>query len=554
MAYKKLSRRIAFGIIIIFLIVAGICSFASKADLRDDNFESSHKPVLITDWEAAENTVVLKENSVGIHRVFTADEFMDLREPCLFFTTKNLKVYAAVDGREVYHFNSFGSPYIGTESGNVVHSVNLPVNDGKNHEVFIEFYASFEAPEYLKDFYEIHARNIITPKIYFGSKAQTINKYLSECFFPALTSAIIMGIGLLCFITILVIFFRKKLYLRSMYYFSFFVFIMGAGFLIESGILDTFVPNTFFLYFVSTLIITIVPEIFGIFSAEFKSLSANAKVSAFFSVLSCINALLVCISAFIPLFPFSYVRIYVICVFIIYQFFIISTILSDSVSFSQKFSFNMIIMTITSAAMIVDLVFSLAPPGQNDAFRFTRPCFLVFIISLIYDVVTEFFSDEVLSARKKIYEEVVHSDQLTGTRSRLSFLQAGKIAIEKNSGEIVLTLCEIVNLKQINNKFGFDNGDLCLRMCADELKHRFGDRNVFRFDGTGFAVLTKNNPYSAVCAEMESLKKKFSSKNNYSFGDEVVFRYSSLAYDNNSDEEFGKFVSRTNQILSSEKA
>jgi len=552
MVVKKLLRRITYVVITLLVATVSVLSFAGRENQQQDGFETIHKPVLVTDWELADKTIVRQNQTIAIHRTFSASEFADYREPVIFFRTQNLIVYAAVDGVEFYHSRKPSSSLIGNETGNDVHFINLPQADGQDHDIYLEFYSSFQPPESLMWHYKDQERNIITPEIWFGPKAQCNNRYLDLCFWPAVVSCLVIGAGILALITILVVFLTKKLYLRSHYYFAVLCIVCGVAFLIESSVLDPFVSDSFYLFFLSTFAIAVVPEVFCLFLSESKFLPYNYKINRFFSVLSCVNAILVCIFAFIDVIPFTFIRYCVICFNIVFLVLNISITLGETVSFNQRLKFAVITMTISASAMIVDQIFVLAPPGHLDAYRFTRPCFFLFIISLAYELLNNFFNDEVLSARKKVYEDVVYSDQLTGTRSRHSFLQVGKNVIAAGNGEIVLTLCEVVNLKQINAKYGFDNGDLCLKMFAEELKNRFGERNVFRFDGTGFAILTRNMHYDDVCSKMNVLKSFLAGNNKFSFGSEVIINYSTKAYVNDSNEEFGHFVSRTNQILSSE--
>ncbi len=553
MILQKRPHRIFFASLLAVVGIITFFSFNNKDELRKRDFVSQRQPVLITDWELSDHTVKMEGDSIAIERTFTKEDYRGALQQCLFFKCRNVKVYAEIDGKEVYHYDLNGTSFVGNQTGNVVHSVNLPPSDKTPFKVYIEFYRSFAAPDFLEPYYESHNMNIITPKIFIGGKSETITRYLASVLLPAIGSVVVIALGVIgLLICISVLLFAKE-YLRGLYYFSIFSLVMGIGFLFESGILDTDCSNPFYLYFGSTLILSVLPVLYGLFADATKLIPANEKVTKIFGIISAVNAIIVCLAAVTSFFPFSYIRHYIIIFQIFYQFFMITIALTETVNFGQEIKVHSVCHTICSIAMIVDLVFNIVPPGQDDLFVFTRPCLILFIVTIVYELVTRFHDDAVLSARKQVFKEIILNDQLTATRSRVAFWQQAKEMAVDPAGKITLALCEVLNLKELNAGFGFDSGDLSLKITADLLKSSFDEKRVFRFDGTGFAVISEQESVEKVCSKFEEIKKNIAQYNNSSVAGEIILNYAVESWDKESDGEFDKFVARTNIILRSER-
>lgn len=550
---KKWYHRAFFAGILAIVTVITFLAFNNKDELRKNDFVSGYKPVLIEDWELSGHTVKLTDGAIAIERTFTKEDYRGALEQCLFFKCRNVKVYMEVDGQEVYHYKLNENSLIGNQTGNVVHSVNLPSADKAPYRVYMEFYDSYTPPDFLKSIYSAFNMNIITPKIYIGGKAESTNKYLGAVLLAGTGSVVLMVLGLGgLFICVAILLFSKR-YLRGLYYLSLVSLVMGTGFLVESGIIDTDCINPFYLYFLSTLILSVIPVLYGFFADATKLIPSSEKVTRFFNIVSYCNALLVCVAAVTGLFPFSMIRHYIFVFLIVYQFYMITITLTDSVNFGQKIRMYSICHTVTCVAMIVDLVFDLVPPGHEDLFGFTRPCMIIFVVTIVYELVARFHDEIVLSARKKVFEEIMLNDQLTSTRSRMAFWQNAKETVVSPDTKIVLALCEVVNLKELNAGFGFGAGDLGLKVSADFLKSAFDEKCVYRFDGTGFAVVSTDKTQEEVKNDFESIRKGIEEYNSNNVTGEIELNYVTASYDKARDGEFEKFVAHTNELLRAER-
>lgn len=89
----------------------------------------------------------------------------------------------------------------------------------------------------------------------------------------------------------------------------------------------------------------------------------------------------------------------------------------------------------------------------------------------------------------QLRHEATH-DPLTGLPNRRAFLARLQRETGHADGQVVLILCDMDNLKSVNDQFGHDAGDLALQALADALRSglRRSD-DAFRIGGDEFAVV-----------------------------------------------------------------
>lgn len=123
--------------------------------------------------------------------------------------------------------------------------------------------------------------------------------------------------------------------------------------------------------------------------------------------------------------------------------------------------------------------------------------------------VVEDVTDEVLQKRALQVER--DRDGLTGVGNRLAYeamIQQANSRLSETD-KIVLIMCDLNDLKGVNDVFGHDKGDQYIRTAADIICKVFPDGNVFRIGGDEFVVFlqdmepeTVQKRISALAAEM----------------------------------------------------
>ncbi len=120
--------------------------------------------------------------------------------------------------------------------------------------------------------------------------------------------------------------------------------------------------------------------------------------------------------------------------------------------------------------------------------------------------------DDLIAARQKADEMsmLATRDSLTGIRNKTSYeFEAAKIDQEIAEGkhEFGLVMIDMNNLKQINDNYGHNNGDIAIKRLSKAICDIFDHSPVFRIGGDEFVVLLKGEDFSNV----ETLTKQFES-------------------------------------------
>lgn len=113
--------------------------------------------------------------------------------------------------------------------------------------------------------------------------------------------------------------------------------------------------------------------------------------------------------------------------------------------------------------------------------------------------------------------ETVYMDNLTGIFNRY-YLDYLKNKIKRNSDlEVTAMMLDMNGFKNINDKYGHEEGDEALKTCADILSDVIGDEGtVIRYAGDEFVVLIRSQDKEAVDGYVKSIRESFDKYNEKS--------------------------------------
>lgn len=132
-------------------------------------------------------------------------------------------------------------------------------------------------------------------------------------------------------------------------------------------------------------------------------------------------------------------------------------------------------------------VFRMESAGRTRWIKITRKTSGIPLRCVVEDV-----TDEILQT--KALKKERDRDGLTGVRNRMAFGAAMEEANRTldSRQRIVLVMCDLNDLKGVNDVFGHDKGDIYIRAAADGIRRAFPKGQVFRIGGDEFAVLARD--------------------------------------------------------------
>ena len=117
--------------------------------------------------------------------------------------------------------------------------------------------------------------------------------------------------------------------------------------------------------------------------------------------------------------------------------------------------------------------------------------------------------------REKEFAEIRYFalvDALTGVKNMRSFKQATERinkSLENGKGtSFGVVICDINNLKQVNDTYGHAAGDECIRLACQRICHIFQHSPVYRIGGDEFAIILRGEDYLGRDALMSAMQEK----------------------------------------------
>ena len=108
--------------------------------------------------------------------------------------------------------------------------------------------------------------------------------------------------------------------------------------------------------------------------------------------------------------------------------------------------------------------------------------------------------------------ELMQKDSLTSVKNRIAFDNyVVKVDAEIAKGEskhMSIVMCDINNLKTVNDSFGHDAGDIYIKNCCKLMCETFKRSPIFRIGGDEFVVVISTSDFDVRNELLESMRKK----------------------------------------------
>lgn len=95
--------------------------------------------------------------------------------------------------------------------------------------------------------------------------------------------------------------------------------------------------------------------------------------------------------------------------------------------------------------------------------------------------------------------ELMEKDSLTSVKNRIAYdrymKKLGREDLDEKENPVSIVMCDINNLKTINDRFGHDAGDIYIKNCCDLMSSIFRHSPIFRTGGDEFVILLSGEDY-----------------------------------------------------------
>lgn len=186
-----------------------------------------------------------------------------------------------------------------------------------------------------------------------------------------------------------------------------------------------------------------------------------------------------------------------------------------------------------------------------------------FAIVLLADIDAEVRRDnenDLIRTQLRKAEEMARRDTLTGVKNIAAYTDAVSVLakrLDPTTGiHFGVVMCDIDNLKQVNDSFGHDVGDVYIRNCCRIICTVFSLSPVYRIGGDEFVVILSDEDYENREVLMQKLSEKIAEAERLEdFSDGKASLSAGIAdYDGSIDSSVADVIKRADQEMYKNKA
>lgn len=494
--------------------IVGICLFIFLLifiDIKSPRWETQSqiepRVILDTSWKISVNDLYVSESTLPQKLFLTTKDKVTIERklgmvsiitgPTLYFKTINQAVRVFSDDKQIY---SCGMPILerslGTLNGRNIHFVRIPQDSDKKN-IKIEFFPL-----------EKNGEARIIPAIYIGTKYACLIHFIKDNFIKIIMCFCVLMIFLI-YLALYIFAKIRKAKTNEYVSMGFFSFVIGLLLLLETSIPQLFITNSFVLYVLFILLIPIVPLLLINTLQNSYIFKVQKKFVYLCIVLCIIDTLFYCLAVFSKIYIF-YADIFNV----IYFSFVFLILLVISIKKSlliqniDEYCFAFWILTI---GIVFDVIRYFNKIEHYDLIIFTPICLLIFFIIRGISVVYKYFISVEQIIKTQTLEEMAFTDILTGLKNRTAFEEKQKEIITQENEKKVKYKCGLIifdlnGLKEINDKYGHQAGDILLRNFSECLRSVFPIQKIYRLGGDEFCVLYENITEKAIENKILRLK------------------------------------------------
>lgn len=153
---------------------------------------------------------------------------------------------------------------------------------------------------------------------------------------------------------------------------------------------------------------------------------------------------------------------------------------------------------------------------------------------------------------------LAYRDALTGVKNKTAYQDAVQQMEERmrvGRPEFAVAVFDINNLKDTNDHYGHDFGDMLIRDCCKLICQAFSHSPVYRIGGDEFAIILENSDYENYCSLLEQLEEAIAETNRGCHADNKISIARGIAiYSAETDLVFANVFQRADDAMYQNKA
>ena len=171
-------------------------------------------------------------------------------------------------------------------------------------------------------------------------------------------------------------------------------------------------------------------------------------------------------------------------------------------------------------------------------------------------VLAESFAKTVNSLKHYIdyFNHLAYTDAMTGVQNKMAYedrIEELEKTIKNGCAEFAVVVMDINYLKQMNDTYGHEYGDMLITDAANVIQASFGSRAVFRIGGDEFTAILEGEEYKKVSKMLSVFVETIVSFNetNIRYKEKLQIAYGVAEYEGDRDEGFKDVFARADKRM-----
>ena len=484
---------------------------------------------------------------VKLRREFNYENSDDfLNSEYLIFVTHNKKVRVWANtgsgDQLIYEFGYAGKKYVGSDNGNAFHKVHLPHE--KNFTVTVLLSYSYESSNLrFTEFVNRRRDNKNgSTKLFVGSYGQWLKNFVAKNLYQGIPTLLLVSEGVVFLILYFVALFQFKNRRQDFFGWAMFCIVAGVGFFLESHLSVLMGINSFVVYFLGTLMVSIIPFAFAWFTQKRNILIYADPVNNFMLKFQPIVIILVSVAAWIRIIPFAYVRAFVFGIFYIYAALILGSVVIEIRRVKGLLEIFEIPIIIVCTTILADRVLIIFSKINTDSLTCTRFGSAVFFVWTGIDYYIEYLKTGIIRAESRMLKRIRNNDFATGFKmGNVLWSASTKKMLENSIFTMIVT--NITNIDEFSEHEQSVRDD-AVQTFGRILSSVFLSDNIYRLPGAKFAILLYDYEINLTEMKLKVLTKRIQEVNQAGIACPIHWTSVSAVYDRELDLDLDGFYVR----------